>query len=532
MDSAFETINTNGKFQKIVSVMVIMVGSITPFISICLPFLSKIPEMNCRYKEADYLPFVPCHEHDYCKDNIYEYQINYSDSLHNLALDYHLYCDRSYYSSIIATAFFLGGTIGSVILSPIPDSYGREGIYKILAVLSVICQLNALFTIGPIHFTITAFSAGVIAYSYSMSMLLITEYLDRKTAGLIMSLNNAFFPIQGILISLFFLFVNQWRIIFFFTSIAACVIMYLVFKYFVESPRWLNSKNRILECIQKLGEIANINGTSQQLKEFLEQNKFLINHSVSNLKEKTKALNFIDIIQCKSVRTKIICLIIIWFSSGACFYGLILNIEHLGGNMFVDSILTFSAEMTAELLSGWFADIYGRKVVLEVGNIMGGISFIIYEMIEKSPLKTALIFSTSFGFSSVFNVIYIYSPEAIPTSIRSTIMGLLYFSSRIGAMIVPGLLRFINHPPIFFGMLALVSAYLSTFLEETLGADLPDELIEFTEPATQSFFSGSKKRIGSRRENLRRTIVSDNYFKDNFDKVSKCNKSSESLINL
>jgi hypothetical protein len=279
-----------------------------------------------------------------------------------------------------------------------------------------------------------------------------------------------------------------------------------------------------------LKAIATINGTLENLNKFLEQNKTLINHSVSNLKEEKPSMNIIQILMCKSVRLKVLCLLFIWFASGSCFYGLILNLEHLGGNMFVDSILTFSAEMFAEMMSGWCADVYGRKIVLQGCNIVGGISFLLFELVSTPSVKTVLLFITSLGFSSVFNVIYIYSPEAIPTSIRSTVMGILFVASRIGAMSVPTVLRVINHPPFFFAILAIVSGYLCTFLEETLGAELEDDIPENTKPEQQqSFFTSSRRLLGSKGEKLRRTIVSDTYFTQTSEKFKKFNVSSNKL---
>ena len=521
MDLAFEAINSNGKFQKVLSLIIIMIGSITLFITISLPFMSKSPKMLCREKDFDQLPFMPCGEHNYCQPQLFDYKVDDKNSLNNFALSFHLYCDKSYYLAIIGTAFFLGGMTGSFVLSPIPDLYGRAGIYKFLCVCSILCQLNALFSMGPIHFAITAFAAGIIAYSYSMSMLLITEFLDRNTSGIIMSLNNAVFPASGIFIALCFLFINNWRFLFLITTILSCIIAYLVFNYIVESPRWLNSKNRIVDCIDSLKQIAKINGTLENYNKFLEANKLLINHSVSNFQETKKSMGLIQIFKLKSIRIKLFCLLYIWFSSGACFYGLILNIEHLGGNIFVDSILTFGAEITAELLSGWCADVYGRKIVMEMGCIVGGVSFILYDLLDKSTLKTIMIFCTSFGFSSTFNVIFIYSPEAMPTSVRSTVMGILYLVSRIGAMLVPTLLRVINHPPIIFGLLSLIAAYLVTFLEETLGTELSDDVLELKRSG--SFFSSSRRllELVKRGSKIRQSIVSETYFKTSYDKLSQ-----------
>ncbi len=95
-----------------------------------------------------------------------------------------------------------------------------------------------------------------------------------------------------------------------------------------------------------------------------------------------------------------------WFASGFCFYGLILNLEHLGGNIFLNSIVTFIGESFSEILSGYLAEEFGRIIVLKVTGFIGGVSFILYEMIHESQwYRSIFIFLTSFGFSGTFNLI-------------------------------------------------------------------------------------------------------------------------------
>ena len=113
---------------------------------------------------------------------------------------------------------------------------------------------------------------GVASFAYSMSTFIITEYLDRTTAGVIMSFNNAIFPVSGLLVAVYFIFVNNWRLLFFISSILSFIAVLISQKYFVESPRWLNSKNRFLETLDTLMKMAIINDNEKKFKKFLDVN--------------------------------------------------------------------------------------------------------------------------------------------------------------------------------------------------------------------------------------------------------------------
>lgn len=272
MDLAFQSIGSNGKFQKTMSVIVIVVASLTLFYSINFAFLTYRPNFLCR-EMADYnSDFHHCYEEQLCKSNIYEYLKLKEESINNWAYDFDLYCDKAYFIPLIGTAFFFGGIAGSVVLSPLPDKYGREGIYKILLGCSFILHVLVLFSFNEIQVVIINFLGGFVGYCYSMSTLIITEYLDRDTAGTIMSINNAVFPTTGIICAFFFIYINNWRLLFTFTSILSFIVAYVAYKNFLESPRWLNSKNRIMECLQVFKKIAEINGNEKLFQKFMEVN--------------------------------------------------------------------------------------------------------------------------------------------------------------------------------------------------------------------------------------------------------------------
>ena len=271
MDIAFESIGTNGKFQKITSIIVIIVASMTLMQGITFPFMTKKPSFLCKQKDS-LENYRSCNEDELCLHDKYLYLKDPVKSVINFSYDYDLYCDRLYIVPILGTSFFMGGVAGTIVLSPLPDKYGRAIIYKIILISCFLFHLLILFSFNIWIIVLATFLLGITSYGYSMAALIITEYLDRNTAGIVMSINNAVFPATGMIVAIFYIFFNNWRVLFFISSCLSLIAVYLGEKYFLESPRWLNSKNRFLETIDTLQKMAICNGNEKQFKKFIELN--------------------------------------------------------------------------------------------------------------------------------------------------------------------------------------------------------------------------------------------------------------------
>ena len=73
------------------------------------------------------------------------------------------------------------------------------------------------------------------------------------------------------------MFSNNWRYLYLITFITHCFYTYYLFKYFIESPRWLHSKGFKEECIASLTELAIFNRNEEKWYDFKSQNEELIN---------------------------------------------------------------------------------------------------------------------------------------------------------------------------------------------------------------------------------------------------------------
>ena len=148
------------------------------------------------------------------------------------------------------------------------------------------------------------------------------------------------------------------------------------------------------------------------------------------------------------------------------------------GNFFENSILSFFGEMTSELLSGYLSGKVGRTLILKIGGIVGALGFLGNQLCPYR-IKPVLLLIAMMGFSSTFNVLYIYSPEIIPSSIRSTVCGALYFCGMVAPTFVP---IFKTYIPGIFEYFFIVFGFLYSImcmnLPETLGKEIKDEIPE------------------------------------------------------
>jgi len=203
-----------------------------------------------------------------------------------------------------------------------------------------------------------------------------------------------------------------------------------------------------------------------------------------------------------------------------CDQGIIyLSVVDESGNIFTDIIIAKIGEIFSLFTSCYIAEKYGRLYILKYSGLIGGIAFFLIEFIENRGLKAIFIFIISLCFSAGCNVIVIYSPEVIPTSVRSTVMGYLFLAMRFGSLTCPILSVITAHAPILFSVFALVSSYLGSQLTETLGKEINDIIPELAVKRRQSFLSTSEAAVRRKtithitRMSLIKELLSDELFK-------------------
>ena len=488
IDQIFSIIGI-GKFHKLFMFSLISCSFLTCIISLSFSYLTKKPAFLC--KENSFQNFTKCdfQEEKFCtnhQNDTFEYIKDKSNSLNNWAYNFDLYCLNQKYNVLIGSGFFVGAIIGCIFITPLPDKYGRKIVLKIFLSISCILHFLILISFNPFLLSIICIISGFVSAIYGNFSLYVAEYIPKEKSAMTMSVIDAIYPFMGFMEALYFMTINNWRILFLFTTILHIFATFFIIKYLPESPKWLYSKGKINESIEEIKQIAQINGKVKEIETFFNLNKDKFNDNKDiNLEENQKNqnnnnnYNIISIlIKYPSQRIIIFILSFTFFSASFCFYGIILSLENMKGDFFQNSIFSFFGEMTSELLSGYLSGIWGRTIILKIGGIIGALGFLGNQFCPYS-LKSTLLLVAMMGYSSTFNVLYIYSPEIIPSSIRSTVCGAFYLCGMIAPTFVPIFKTFfpriLDYLFIIFG-LAYSIACMN--LPETLRKESKDEIPE------------------------------------------------------
>ena len=476
-----------GKFHKLLVFSLISSSFLTCIVSLSFSYLTKQPKFLCR--ENSNHNFTKCEfdEEKFCNKKQYpefEFIKDKSNSLDNWSYHFDLYCSNKSYIVLIGSGFFIGAIFGCIFITPLPDKYGRKIVLKICLSISCILHFLILISFNRFLLSVICIISGFISAIYGNFSLYVNEYIPKENSAISMSFIDAVYPFMGFIEALYFLTINNWRLLFLFTTILHMFATFFILKYLPESPKWLYGKGEINESLIMIKQIAEINGKLKEIETYinLNNNEFKNknneeNINENNIEENKKNYNIISIlINFPSQRLVIFILALTFFSASYCFYGIILSLENMKGNFFQNSVFSFVGEMIAELSSGYLSNIYGRTILLKSGGIIGALGFLGNKFCPNS-LKSILLFISMMGYSSTFNVLYIYTPEIIPSNIRSTVSGSLYFCGMVAPSFVPFIKNYFkNSFDILFIIFGFLYSFACMYLKETFNKNNNNEL--------------------------------------------------------
>jgi len=280
MEQIFEVVGYDGPYQKYLFIINLLTSILPCVYSIQVAFMTKHPSFIVKILQGENAGKIL--EMDFseqlCNSALYEITKNPLKSVNNWSYTYDLYCEKDYYNVILSSVPFLGSMIGTLYVLPLPDKYGRKKVLKISMFISLIFHLNLLCAINPVHLIIITFLGGIINALFAICFALFTEFFHKEKNGILIGIFNGIYPLLGIFVAFFFMFSNNWRYLYLITFITHCFYTYYIFKYFIESPRWLHSKGFKEECIASLTEMAIFNGNEQKWYDFKNKNEELTNN--------------------------------------------------------------------------------------------------------------------------------------------------------------------------------------------------------------------------------------------------------------
>lgn len=343
---------------------------------------------------------------------------------------------------VFGSAALAGMAVGAFVWGSIADLVGRRRVFTLtMLVFSIFSLLSAIapsFTWLLIFRFISGLGlGGCLPVDYS----LVSEFMTRRTRGVFLTMMNIFWPIGATLngvVATILLPYHNWRLLFLIMVIPALLVFW-VRRGIPESPLFLAHAGKHEEADNVLKLLAK--QTKAKLPDqwvWKEKPKREKRNLLLELVEQFKSIWVFN--------WKITLAVwLIFLSNLLLYYGVLTwlpsilvkeGFSNYGAYIAATSMTAIG--IAGNLLSAWFVKIWGRKPMIVLGGLLGGISMVVFTYQLHTP-SAAHFWILFFGFTIelVIPALNTYAPEVYPTEIRGTGFGWASTLSRIGAGFVP-----------------------------------------------------------------------------------------------
>ncbi|XP_012930411.1 solute carrier family 22 member 11 isoform X2 [Heterocephalus glaber] len=252
-------------------------------------------------------------------------------------------------------------------------------------------------------------------------------------------------------------------------------------RWLPESARWLIITGQPDRALQELKKVARINGHKEARK------TLTIEVLMSSMKEEAVSArahtSVLDLIRMPALRRRICTMLVVNFSVQLSYYGLVLDLQSLGRDIFLLQALFGAVDFLGRATTVLLFRFLGRRMTQAGSLSLAGFCILANALMPQDLQSWRVAFAVlgkgCFGIS--LTCLTIYRTELFPTPLRMTAEGFLQSVGRLGAMMGP-LIRMARQalpllPPLCYGIIPVASSLvLLLFLPETQDLPLPDTI--------------------------------------------------------
>ncbi|KAG5876061.1 hypothetical protein JTB14_016803 [Gonioctena quinquepunctata] len=415
-----------------------------------------------------------------CESYVYDHDV-YG---YTFVIEFGLTCTKAYFIAISNSLFMFGVMVGSIVFGDMSDRIGRKITFFISLVMQVV--FGTLAAIAPEFWTFTfarfvvgATSSGVFLVAYVIGLEMVGPS-KRPIAGTVC---HMFFSAGYMLTALFALYIPHWRYLQFALTIPG--VLFLAYWWFIpESARWLLTKNKLTEAkrlIQIAAKCNKVTISDETLDTLLvSADQELIN----NGEKPANTGTVLDLFKTPNLRKKSLIIFFDWFANNITYYGLSWNTNNLGGNPYLNFVISGAVEIPAYVFLLLFLNKWGRRNIMCGCMTFAGTVLLLTMAVPKQEqwLLVTLAMLGKLAITASYASVYIFSSEQFPTVIRNAGIGAGSTCARIGSIVAP-YMNILTHvwqplPLLIYGSLTLAGGILSLVLPETLNKKLPETIEE------------------------------------------------------
>lgn len=374
----------------------------------------------------------------------------------------------------------MGFFIGSIVVSPISDKFGRK---RPLFICGFFCWLFSFVSAFAPTFWFFALCRAIVGFmvgAYHIAVfVLATEFSGIRHRGIAGALVWLGIPLATIVLSGCAYAIRNWRLL---TIVTGAPGILLVAGYFFtpESVRWLLKKGRVSEAREVLRKVARLNGKDMPDEALLLPND-----------EKVERLGDLrDLFISVKMTHKTLASWLMWFAVSFIYWGISFTAPFLGGNIYINVLISAVAGLPGYPVSAVLTARFSRKKILVASFILSSVGAIGALLLsakddDKGYFAGKIFMSMFLAKSSAvvaFTLVYVFTAEMFPTTIRIVAMGTSTASARLSAFAsayAPLLFSYSRYLPFgIMGGLALSAAVVCVTLPETHNQPTMENLLQ------------------------------------------------------
>ncbi|CAH1407662.1 unnamed protein product [Nezara viridula] len=432
----------------------------------------------CRINNFDYtLPFselsqmqandtIPCESWDF----------EYSQFGTTIITEWNLVCDRSYLRQLAELLFLAGVAVGGFVSGLISDRFGRKQTLMVSLLAQILIGMSIAYAPWLSLYLALRTLLGFFCVSVVFSgFVLCMELVGGKWLTISGVSYGLPVPVAYIVISGLAYVIRDWRQLQLAITLPSLAFLPLWW-VFPESPRWLLAMHENEQAIAILKKVANFNG-----KKLPDNFDKIINEDIAATGEEPPKVSIMDLFRTSYMRRLTSLLYVACFCAVIIYFGLVLNLANLGGDIYVNSVISGLVEFPAALICIIILLKMGRRWPTFLTAFIAGFACVATIITQKgSWLYMTLVMIGRLSISATNMILKVFSAELFPTAMRNLGVGSTTIPSGISLLLVPYLWVlagvYENMPLVVLGFLGIIGGGAVLFLPEPSG--LADDMIQ------------------------------------------------------